>query len=337
MARIKYLPKISICTAAVFLFLFLILPSKIYSQNPDLTLTQAEIDSILVEYDNVFPIWGREVIKSGFDLPYPIGVSLNSIWMKQDMILSNMQLGVNDGEMKNTDFIQFDNTISKVFTVNGRLDLWVLPFINLWGIVGKANTSTEVKIKEPLEFTSKVDFKGFYYGFGITGAISINKIWLAMDMNWTWIDLDKLDQPARARVIGIRAGKTIKLGEISKLSVWVGAMNQKLLNTTTGSVTLEEAVPQEVWDDLADYQNSEWYQSQPPLIQNQIDDLVEQIQEAGLRDTKITYSLDKQPAYPWNMVAGLQYELNKHWVFRTEVGFIHRASVLLNVNYRFDL
>ena len=51
------------------------------AQNPDLALTQAERDSILATYHQVFPIWGRKAIERGFLLPLPVGLNINTFAM----------------------------------------------------------------------------------------------------------------------------------------------------------------------------------------------------------------------------------------------------------------
>ena len=113
-------------------------------------------------------------------------------------------------------------------------------------------------------------------------------------------------------------------------------MNQKLLNTTTGSVLLSEVLPPGLGDQLGDYQNSEWYQNMDPRDQVKADALMDKI----LTDTggnSVNYSLDKQPDQPWNFLLGGQYEFNKNWQIRAEAGFLKRISILINANYRFNL
>ncbi|MBG7629814.1 MAG: hypothetical protein IZT56_05225, partial [Bacteroidetes bacterium] len=46
-----------------------------------------------VDYHYVFPILGQKVYEKGFDIPYPVGIMANSIWMRQDIVFSNFQLG----------------------------------------------------------------------------------------------------------------------------------------------------------------------------------------------------------------------------------------------------
>ena len=99
-------------------------------QNPDLALTQIQRDSILKDYDNIFPIWGREAIERGFDLPYPVGININYLYMNQAIAISDMGLSVNENPTQAVDFITFDKADSRISTVNSRFDLWLFPFLN---------------------------------------------------------------------------------------------------------------------------------------------------------------------------------------------------------------
>jgi hypothetical protein len=52
----------------------------------------------------------------------------------------------------------------------------------------------------------------------------------------------------------------------------------------------------------------------------------------------VQYSIDKRPEDMWNFIAGGQYQLNRSWMFRLEVGFLSsRTHVITGVQYRFGL
>lgn len=189
------------------------------AQNPDLMLTPSERDSILQDYDNIFPIWGKEAIEQGFDLPYPVGINLNLLYMKQDIIIDNLQLSLNDDPLQPFEIVQFDMSDSKIFTANSRIDLWVFPFLGTYFIGGHIRTNTTVVLKEPIPLESSVDFIGNYYGVGMNAAIGFKQNWLSFDINWTWTVLDKLNEPVQGRVFGIRYGRTFKLDREKRLSV----------------------------------------------------------------------------------------------------------------------
>lgn len=321
----------------VVVFVLFLSMQTIWAQQPDLALTEEEREERLKDYNNIFPIWGKKAIEKGFDLPFPVGLNLIGLYMNQDIVISNLGLSTGDDPTQLMDFIVFDNAISKISTANARLDVWILPFLNVYGLFGKGWSTTTVKIAEPVAFETELKQAGNYYGIGFTGAFGIKKNWLSVDTNWTWTDLEKIDKPVRANVISLRWGRTLELGEKTKAAFWVGAMRQKLALTTTGSVLLSEVLPPEIGGNLEDYQNSDWYQGLPPPQQGVVDGIVQALQDKNLGSTTVNYSLDKAPAYPWNMILGGQFELNKHWQLRAEVGFIKRMSFFINLNYRFEL
>jgi len=52
----------------------------------------------------------------------------------------------------------------------------------------------------------------------------------------------------------------------------------------------------------------------------------------------VEYSIDKHPADMWNFILGGQYQFNKSWMFRFEVGFLtSRTHIISGVQYRFGL
>ncbi len=323
----------------VLLFMVFLSVQTVYSQsqNPDLSLTQAERDSILKHYDQLFPIWGRKVIEKGFDLPYPYGVNIIYFYMTQGINMGNFGLSFGDNPLNHAwkDVIVFKDTKTVVNTVNTRFDLWLFPFLNIYGLFGKGWSTTTVHPTivlpdKEIPFTSEVSQSGLYYGFGFTGAIGIKKNWLSLDMNWTWTDLELLDEPVPARVTGIRYGRTIKFSKQRRMAVWVGAMHQKFETQTRGSIYLKDALPGDVINELEEYMQTPEYDNLPQWKK----DLIERVVD-GYNSAKINYGMDKAPESPWNMIIGVNYEHTKHWHFRVEAGLIVRYSLLLNVNYRF--
>ncbi|HUL50929.1 MAG TPA: hypothetical protein VLT79_13000 [Gemmatimonadales bacterium] len=311
------------------------------AQNPDLALSPAERDSILATYHQTFPILGRQAIQRGFQLPLPVGLNVNSFYMNQGIALSQLGLSVNDNPPEPSPWITLGEARSRVTSLNIRADLWVLPFLNVYGFGGNAWANTKVPVTEPVSFTSEVSQTGVYGGIGLTGTIGIRHNWLAGDVNWSWTDLEKLDQPVRGRILSFRLGKTWKLNARQRVNFWIGTSNQKLVNETNGTVTLAEAIPPAIADSLksrlANYQSSDWYQNLTPVQKRLADSLVAGIANANLGATRVNYSLTKAPADPWNMLVGGTYELNRHWHFRGEVGFFGRVQALLVLNYRFGL
>jgi len=310
--------------------------APVAAQNPDLILSQEERDSVLQTYDQTFPFLGKKAVERGFDMPYSLGVNVIGLWMRQGIDFNGLALSTGDNPVQAVEFIQFGDNVSEVVTANARVDLWVLPFLNVYGLAGSASSQTDVHIVEPVDFVSHVENTGTYAGIGLTGAIGIKRNWLSVDVNWAWTQVDRLDQPVRGRNLGLRYGRTFKVKAHNRMSVWAGTMNQKLVAETKGRIAVADALPEAVRDALVDYQTEDWYTSLGPVQQAIADTIMDEV--INRYDTGvINYELNKAVSTPWNLLIGTNYEVGKRWAFRAEAGLIGRWSVMMNAVYRFPL
>lgn len=327
------------------LLVFAVLASAVpaaRAQNPDLMLSQAERDSILKTYDNIFPILGRKAIERGFDLPKPLGLNLIGVYVDQNIAISNLGLSTGSNPIVPADFIGFGTNTSTVTTFNARADLWVLPFLNVYAIGGKAWANTTVQVVEPIAFESSVDQTGDYVGTGLTGAFGFKRYFVSADINWTWTKLEKLEKAVNGRILSFRIGRAFKYGnQGGRYAFWLGAMKATIASETVGSINLAEAIPPETVDQIRDaletVEDEEWYQNLGPAQRVVVDQIVDRLLAVDDSELRINYSIDKSLADPWNMLAGANLDFNKRWTIRSEVGFIGRFSVLLSAVYRLDL
>ncbi len=187
-------------------------------------------------------------------------------------------------------------------------------------------------------------------GFGVMAAGGVGPVWLSVDVNWTWNKPALLDKPVQVNVMGIRVGHTFVFKNDPKrnIAVWLGGMRAKLGSETSGEITLREALPSDVWDkkdqfvdDYNEWRNSPAYDDltlvQKKAVNDVIDPIVNAVDNADGSGT-IRYAMDKQTKQLWNGLVGAQFQLNKHWQFRTEGGVVgNRKSFLISANYRFLL
>src|SRR5690349_539705 len=120
-----------------FLFAGFTLQAQVYSNKVVGKKNVAAIDSLKKsEYPYVLPIWGAKATKAGFNLPYSAGISAQYLWQKSDLIIENLQVGFNHGPMHDLDeIVRFKNATSRAVGVNVRPDVWVFPFLNVYGIL----------------------------------------------------------------------------------------------------------------------------------------------------------------------------------------------------------
>ena len=303
-----------------------------------------------VEYNYTFPILGQGAYSKGFDIPYPAGIMGNYMWIKQGILIDNLQLGLKtdnqDIPLTPVDFIDFGKNTNTSYSVNVRPDLWVLPFLNVYGIFGYGESHTEVNLVAPVELKSIVDQSIRTAGVGIMGAGGIGPVWFSVDANWTWNKPELLDKAVRVNVLGIRIGHTFtfKNKPQSNIALWAGTMSVKMNSDTKGEVKMIDALPPETWerrdeivDNYWDWYNNEAGPGQKVIADQVLTPIVDRL-EAADGDAIIRYGMDKQVKERWNGIIGMQYQLNKRWMIRSEGGIIgDRKSFLLSLNYRFLL
>ncbi len=307
------------------------------------------VDSLKqVDYDYTFPIWGQKAYEKGFDIPYPVGIMSNFIYLRQGIIIDNMQLGLLTSDvdipLTGVDFIEFGNNISTAYSVNIRPDIWVFPFLNVYGLFGVGSSETEVNLVAPIALQSIVKQSLTTYGLGMMTAVGLGPVWLSLDFNVTWSKPELLDKPVKVVTTGFRFGHSFVFKEkpYRNLAIWAGGMYLNMESETVGQIALNDVISDEAWmrrDEIVDNYNN-WYDNEATIAEKVIADkvltpIVERI-EAADGSAIIRYGMDKQVKQNWNAVVGAQYQFNKKWMLRTEFGVIgDRKSYLASLNYRF--
>jgi hypothetical protein len=315
------------------------------------------------EYPYILPILGDAATKRGFNLPYSAGLGINYIWQESDLVIENLQVGFNHRPMQDlSEVIRFNSAVSKASGINFRPDVWLFPFLNVYGILAKAQPSTTVDFgiyvpdgngnwNNVINMTSKAEFEATTFGFGVTPTLGIGGGWMALDMNFTWNDIAELEKPAFAFVFGPRFGKSFKLKKPEQnIAFWVGGFRLKLNTGTTGSLNLVDVIEtdglqarvesgqQKVSDSYVSVEN--WWNGLSSVEQKNpvnvakyeganraletASGFLNNLDEALNDEQKasVQYSLDKRPKDMWNFIIGTQYQHNKHWMLRAEYGFL---------------
>ncbi len=208
------------------------------------------------DYPYTLPIWGDKATKAGYSLPYSAGFSVQYFGSESALIIENLNVGFNNGPMYNLDgIVRFDEAKAIATAVTVRPDIWLFPFLNVYGILGSAQASTDVNFgiwvpdstgieKEVLSTGTTVDFKTTTFGLGVTPTIGVGGGFIALDFNVAWTDVPQLSKPARSFVFGPRFGKNFKLKKPgSAIAVWAGGFRVAIASETNGSINLSEVFP----------------------------------------------------------------------------------------------
>jgi hypothetical protein len=218
---------------------------------------QSKKDSLkTAEYPYTLPIWGAKATNAGYSLPYSAGLSVQYFWQESDLIIENLQVGFNGGELYNLDnVVRFDKVKATASAITVRPDVWVFPFLNVYAILGRSQASTEVgfgvyvpdetnNFNPILNANTIVEFQASTFGLGLTPTIGVGGGFLALDLNMSWTDVPQLRQPARTFVFGPRFGKNFRLkNPESSIAVWVGGFRVDLNSETNGSIAINEILP----------------------------------------------------------------------------------------------
>jgi hypothetical protein len=349
----------------LFLLFFTISASaQVYTNLAEVEKKQSQNDSVKTpEYKYALPIWGKKATKKGFLLPYSAGISVNYFWQNSELIIDNLNVGFNNGPMYNLDeIIRFNGSESKANSVSIRPDFWLFPFLNIYGIFGKAWTSTSIDAgmwvpdsnsqwKEVTAFKTKAEFDATTMGFGLTPTIGVKGIWMAFDMNFTWTDVSALDKPVFSFVFGPRLGTTVKFRNPNRnIAFWVGGFRAKYSANTAGSLNMSDLFSPDglqtkidngfVVVEDASLQIDTWWNNLSnveklnPVNIAKHEAATRAVDAAGnilvaadgalttAGTSTVQYALNKNPKKLWNFIIGTQLQINRHFMLRAEYGFL---------------
>lgn len=288
------------------------------------------------ESHSVLPFLGDEARKRGYELPLPFGLNINYMNIRQNIDVDSINfngLSLKGHSLDNAFKINVGNTRERSKTETVKLDAWLLPFMNVYGLVGYTDGHSVSQIgvdvlgphghsiplapkyKNQLQnLAFQLDFKGTTYGVGTTLVGGIGNWFTAFDANYTQTRFDILDGSIDAFTISPRIGyrfntpgnDTLHLPS-GKLNLWVGTMYQDVQQEFKGSLS-DLTMPSAALQDMVNLAN---------------------------KDNKGRFDVKQHLSSPWNVLVGAQYELTRHFNVTTEIGFADRNSFFVAGEYRF--
>jgi len=277
------------------------------------------------------PFFGEEIRQRGYDLPDPYGIGYNYMDMHQNIKVNSINFsglkipgllpGMKPTPLDNMFNIKVGHTREKSQTHTARLDTWLFPFMNIYGIVGHTKGSSVSQIdtvaagKKVLfkDLGFKLKFKGTTYGAGTTLAYGYHDWFGTLDFNYTRTDFDILDGNTHAFTFTPRVGYRFTVPGSDRFnipqshaSLWVGTMYQDVSQDFRGNIS---------------------NLNMPAKL-------------AGLvkfvnRDDQGRFRVKQHLQSPWNILVGGQYEITRNFNITAEAGFEKRNSVMLGGEFRF--
>lgn len=298
-----------------------------------------------MNYNSSFPLLGKKAYKKGYDIQFPWGIGLAYYVQRQQVNIAKTEISFNDGDpIDLSNVIEYGDIMNKTYATTIRPSLWVLPFLNVYGVFGTGRSTTTVPLVRPIDLKTTQLFDATSAGLGATIAGGIGNVIIIIDQNMNWANLDAFVEPVPAYNLDMRIGHSFVDPRKAdrNITVWFGAFYQQIKADTKGTVKVSDIFPgispEKKTEIKQDFQ--QWYDGLTPIQQAAIGQIVENIVDYldGLNpgEGEIHYSIDKELTGPWNMIFGAQYQHSKHWQLRTEVGtFGKRTQFLFNLNYCF--
>ena len=234
------------------------------------------------EYNRRFPIGGAEVIKRGYALPLPIGVSIIGVNNVQDQDITELNIALGKGvvppegtELRPFPAVTIAST-SDTDSLQVKADLWVLPFLNIYATLGKITgdasvtvnidlaDAEEICIPNPLPtppgqpdrppICSDFDQTGSFLlpitssvdrnsaTLGILGAFSIGRWFGTVTGSYTDSFGGKASDIDNISA-SVRAGRRLIFGENNLLTPYFGISYLELDTRVQGVATLGDAFP----------------------------------------------------------------------------------------------
>lgn len=238
-------------------------------------------------WSSFLPLLAEEARKRGVELPLPFGVSLVYYHLERDIEVTDVRIGRNGNPPRSvTEVAQFSSG-SRVDNLNLKVDVWLLPFLNLYGLVGwfHNDSTTNVRVSfegpmgTPLERSLSVPttIEGSVGGLGATLATGYPPFFLVLDVNAFGSDLG-FSEKLRGSIASGRAGYVGAVAGMP-MNAWLSAT---YWNTTTT-----------VKDEVSDPETGETLQ----------------------------FEADQGPRYPWTYGAGANLRAHPRFEIFTELGY----------------
>jgi hypothetical protein len=328
--------------------------SEAKAQNAPSVFSKKDSAYFQQSYPYILPIMGDKVHQANIRLPFPMGIMFNALVGEQQLSLSDMALGFGNfkGSAPNmidvSDLIVFDDIKAQTSTYNMRIDAWLLPFLNVYGIVGQTKKADiNVNLQKPFPLNVTTEVSGTYIGYGVMAAGAVGPLFASLDVNRTYNYNPRLDDPAKVLIGGLRTGPVFRFNNKPEMNItiWSGAMYSHFNGKTDGTIGALELAPNAPAR-IVEMQNelNSWYDGLSPadklkyyLPYTKLNDGLTQLGE-NIANGYIRYSFNKKIEKPWNMLIGAQWQINYRWQLRAEAQFLgDRTAGLFSLNYRFGI
>ena len=220
-------------------------------------------------YDRRLPFFGRELAEKGYALPLPIGVTvlINNTLQPQEISNAAVALGKGDfvpppgTELRELPYVNFTGVEADSLSTQVKLDAWLFPFLNVYGIVGYFRSDVDLVVEADLDQAFpppicgplqpcgtvsqpfKAEASGYSYGAGFSAAYGAEPWFGAINFTYVYNDGRNGDDRIVSQSAGARTGRYWNISESLLLSAYVGADYLDVDQIVNGTTRLPGAFP----------------------------------------------------------------------------------------------
>jgi hypothetical protein len=260
----------------------------------------AEADSADSPWYSRLPFLAEEARKRGHELPLPFGAALVVTGLDGRKIeVTDVRIALDDNPGQSiSNFVDLGST-SQVFNANLKFDAWVLPFLNVYALVGYVhnNSTTHARVTvlpggPGSETDIETELDGMVGGVGLTLAGGYRQLFVVADYNYNKADLG-FDENFTASIASLRTG-------------WMGKL---------------KGHPTQLWLGVGDWDTAATAKGHGELADG----------------TRLTFEADQKPKTNWMYDIGANFEVNKRFQLVLDVGADFDGGYLFVISptYRF--
>ena len=273
------------------------------------------------------------------------------------MTIPIIGVGVNGGPQYDvSSLVEIGEVKTNVTSLTVRPNVSIFPFLNVYGLIGLVEGTTTVPYNAitlpdqriELGLESVIENEGITYGYGVTVNAKLGPVIAIFDANQTFSKMERFDEPFPVATVSARFVKKWEMDGGRRVTLWGGAFGTFLTSKTVGNILVNDLAPG-LEDNAAQITaardlnctqvGSIWipklgsdYTAAQCVAVGAIADVANKANGSA-----IDYEIEKKLSAIWTPVIGSQYEFNKNWSMRTEIGLITRWSIMLGAEYRFGL
>jgi hypothetical protein len=244
------------------------------------------------------PLFMKDLVDEG-DFFAPWGVGFDFFTLDQDYDIKNIDLNVpalgGDIEIDPSQ-VQVTN---KLQHYDLKLDAWITPFLNVYGLIGRVDADTVVDLGNVVVPglgslpAFPVSYDGTVWGLGANLIYGTERWFGALNSTWTKANLSgDYDSSVKSFAVQPRLGLIFK----KQWTVWAGGMWLKTKENHNGTYNL-------------------------PL--------------PGMDPLPINFDVELETQNRWNYAVGVGYIFSPKATLAFEYGFGDRTHTLFNFTYRF--